>query len=78
MQIIDNRKPNTVPFHQVKVGQIFFDEDLEQFCIKIEPLNEVSTCTSINAISLEKGEAHLFNDNEMVEMVRATLQVSNA
>ena len=76
MYIKDNRKAKTVRFASIKTGEVFLDvNDTEVFCMKIEPII-AKDCDIYNAVNLESGSTYVFNDDEEVERVVASLSVN--
>ena len=76
MYIKDNRKAKTVRFASIKTGEVFLDvNDTEAFCIKIEPI-VARDCDIYNAVNLESGSTYVFNDDEEVEQVVASMSVN--
>ena len=76
MYIKDNRKAKTVRFASIKTGEVFLDvNDTEAFCMKFEPIF-TRDGDIYNAVNLESGSTYVFNDDEEVEQVVASMSVN--
>ena len=76
MIINDKREQKTVRFDSLVVGDVFFDvAETEEFMMKTDNISDY--CNNYNAVSLETGNYYYYRDNELVEIVKATLTISN-
>lgn len=71
MTINDKRKPDTVTFGSLKVGECFVDQADGSYCMVIDNyFNE-----NYNAVDLEDGRLYWFENDQEVVKVNARLEV---
>ena len=75
MTINDMRKPKLLRFDCIKVGDVFYEMELNEFLMKIPMISDYHD-NHYNAVSLESGYLFYLGNEEIVEQSKATLTVS--
>ena len=75
MLIHDSRKPTTIEFGALKIGDVFLNPTETDFCMKVSELKDPSYDCMINAIELETGLAYSFEPMDQVVKVGARLEI---
>lgn len=58
-----------LPFNDIKVGETFLPEHMNEIFLKINPVTEYGRCTLYNAVSIEDGLLSHFEATEEVYTV---------
>lgn len=75
MLINDNRKAKTVPFHTIKKGEVFTDDEGD-FMMRTETVEDELTGI-YNAVNLKDGAMYqLDEDAEVIRIVRASININ--
>lgn len=78
MRFFDERKPNTIAFEKINVGEVFFVEDVGEY--GNEPYMRIFKLTDedgdiLNAVNLFDGQVVYIGADEEVEKCQASLTV---
>ena len=77
MEIIRKTESKTIEFGRLKEGDVFTYRINERVFVglKIEPFYDVDGELICNAVDLKTNEADLFNDSDLVTIIKAALVI---